>query len=365
VSETVDIYAYWRARLVAPKPDESQVALMLPTIGAPIAGENPQCGLWKVRLRKDAGPVLMQIWLANGDGKPAAVWAEGLALQGVLVPNPERTLPQTPEELADRWLFAQPATKDEALFWRKEGRWPSDAPPLPPRTHNQPADPYEALKADVDDRLEQVKEWLTVNSPIGDQTTCDMARNMQSELLDLKKRGDAMHGAEKAPVLEQGRAVDARYRFRDALTDWAGRLRDVFEQFMRAEERRQQEARDRAYREQLAAAEAERARIEAERAEKLKDDPAAALTDPEPELPPLPPPPEPVKVQSGGGRGRKVGLKDDWDIAITDYKLAALQVIEDPDISIMVGKVLLRRVRAAKGKIEIPGVKISKVRKAA
>jgi hypothetical protein len=31
----------------------------------------------------------------------------------------------------------------------------------------------------------------------------------------------------------------------------------------------------------------------------------------------------------------------------------------------MVGKVLLRRVRAAKGKIEIPGVKISKVRKAA
>jgi hypothetical protein len=174
-----------------------------------------------------------------------------------------------------------------------------------------------------------------------------------------------MHGAEKAPVLEQGRVVDARYRFRDALTDWAGRLRDVFEQFLRAEERRQQEVRDRAYREQLAAAEAERARIEAERAEKLKDDPAAALTDPEPELPPLPPPPEPVKVQSGGGRGRKAGLKDDWDIAITDYKLAALQVIEDPDISIMVGKVLLRRVRAAKGKIEIPGVKISKVRKAA
>jgi hypothetical protein len=355
-----DIYAYWRATCAGADDEASFAKLSLPTVGAPIDRENPQCGLWKVRLKKGEPPVLMQIWLADETGKPASAWAEGLRLMNVTA---GKELPLL--ELCERWLFASPATKDEAAFWRREGRWPTDPPPLPARTHNLPADPFEALKAEAEDRAEQVAGWLKANTPIVDQVASDTARNMQAALLDINKRATVMFRAEKDPIVAAGRAVDAKYGWRDMLGDWAEKLRHAFEGFMRAEERRLNEERQRAYFAELEAAEAERARIEAERAQKVADDPVAALTEPEAELPAMPPPPEPVKVQSGGGTGRRAGLKDDWDVEIVDYKLAALLVIEDPDVAIVVGKALKRRVRAAKGRIEIPGVKITKVRRAA
>jgi hypothetical protein len=333
----------------------------LPTIGAN-NGEDPQPGLWKVRLRKDAPVVLMQIWLVDAidGGDAVGYWRDGLTLAGQIAGKPAGS-----QDIIDRWLFGEPATKAEAAHWGQHGRWPSDAPPLPPRTHNAPVDPFEALQLEADERVEQAQRWLHEHSPIGDQVACDMARNIQAELLAVAKRADAMHEVEKRPHLEAGRKVDAKYGFRAALADWAAKLRGAFEGWMAAEERRQREAAEAKFREERAAAEAERRRIEAERARKLADDPAAALTDPEPELPALPVAPDPVKVQAGGGVGRRSGLKDDWDIEFTDYKLAALLVIEDPDIAIMVGKVLKRRVRAAKGKGDWPGIKVTRVRRAA
>jgi hypothetical protein len=351
-----DIYAYWRAACSPSTPDDRLAALRLPTVGHG-GGEDPQCGLWKVRMQKGAPPVLMQIWLNDEFGKPAIAWAPGLRVMNICA---GKELPLL--ELCERWLFAEPATKDEAAHFKVHGRWPADPPPIT-RTHNLPADPFEALKLEVEERLEQAERLL--KAPIADQLACDTATNHQRELTALLKRADAMHEAEKRPHLEAGRAVDARFRFRDTIATWSTKLRSAYEGWMAAEEARQQAERDRQYREQVAAAEAERQRIEAERAQKLADDPVAALTDPEPEPLPMPAPPEPVKMRAGGGVGRKAGLKDDWDIQITDYKLAALQVIEDPDISIMVGKVLMRRVRAAKGKIDIPGVTITKIRRAA
>lgn len=352
-----DIYAFWRARVAG--KSGNQLPPALPTIGAPIAGENPQPGLWKVRLAKGATPVLMQIWLADAETFAAvAQWRDGLTLAGMIAGKPADH-----QAIVDRWLFAAPATKEEAAHWRQHGRWPPDAPPLPPRTDNQPADPFEALKIEAEQRIEQAEARLA--KPIADQTACDMARNLQAELLALQKRADAMHDEEMRPHLEAERAVHRRYDFRAALKDWAARLRGAFEKWMAAEERRLQAEADRKYAEERAAAEAERARIEAERAKKLQDDPVSALTDPEPELPPLPAAPGTVRVQSGGGVGRKAGLKSDWEIEVTDYKLAALRVIEDPDVAKAVGKALQRIVRAAKGKIEIPGVKITEVRRAA
>jgi hypothetical protein len=226
-----------------------------------------------------------------------------------------------------------------------------------------PADPFEALTAEAQDRIAQAQEWLTINAPIGDQVACDKARNMQAALLVLLKTADGMHETEKRPHLEAGRAVDRRYGFREDIKDWSAKLRTVFEQFLRAEERRQQEEAARKHRDEVAKVEAERARIEAERAKKLEEDPIGALTDPEPELPELPLVPEPVKVQAGGGLGRKSGLRDGWEFEITDYKLAALHVIEQPDVSAAVGKVIARMVKASKGRVQIPGVKVNTVRK--
>lgn len=58
-------------------------------------------------------------------------------------------------------------------------------------------------------------------------------------------------------------------------------------------------------------------------------------------------------------------VQADWNFEITDYQLAALRVIEDPEVREAVGVVIARRIKASKGRIDIPGVKITKVRRAA
>jgi hypothetical protein len=55
----------------------------------------------------------------------------------------------------------------------------------------------------------------------------------------------------------------------------------------------------------------------------------------------------------------------EYRAAIVDYKLAALRVMDDPSVVRAVEKAVKRLVRAANGKIDIPGVKITEVRKAA
>ncbi len=59
---------------------------------------------------------------------------------------------------------------------------------------------------------------------------------MQAAQLQLSKRADAIHKAEKQSHLEAGRAVDARFDFRRAVAAVAERLRDIFTAFMKAEE---------------------------------------------------------------------------------------------------------------------------------
>jgi hypothetical protein len=360
-----DVYAYWRACLGAgaKRPAEA-VDLMLPTIGAAIAGENPQAGLWKVGLAKGKPRVLMQVWLADANGHVATTWRTGLTVFGVLVPDAQRSLPQTVEEITDRWLFVTPASKDEALHFRREGRWPADPAPIP-STHNLPNDPFEACRVTAEERLAQAERWLRENTPVKDQAGADAAMNLQRELVAVHKQADVLHDAEKEPVLRKGREIAARYRFRDTLTEWEAKLRSAAQAWMVAEERRQREEAARKFAEDQAKAEAERARLETERAQKVADDPVAALTDPPLELPELPLAPEPVAVQAGGGVGKKASLRTDWTIEFTDYRAAAAHVCEQPEISILVGKVIQRLVRAARGRIEIPGVKITEVRKAA
>lgn len=354
-----DVYAYWRAHIAGGKTVNELDRLMLPTIGATIPGENPQAGLYKVRLAKGEPYVLLQVWLTDAEtGDAARVWRDGLTIAGMIgkAVADERAI-------VDRWLFALPVSKDDAAYWREHGQWPGDAPALPSRTHNQPTDPYAFILGEAHERIEQAKSRL--DKPITDQTGCNMARNLQAEILALSKRADAMHEAEKRPHLEASRAVDRRYDFRATLIEWAGKLRDTFGQWMAAEEARQRAELDRIHKEQLTAAEAERARIAAERAQLMEDDPIAALTSPELQLPPLPAAPMLPKVQSGGGTGRKAGLKNDWDVEIVDYRLAALQVIDDADVAIQVEKAIKRRVKAAKGNIDIPGCKITTVRRVA
>ena len=257
------------------------------------------------------------------------------------------------------WCAKWPVTQDAYKFRRANGHWPDE--PRPVVRSNRPADPFEALLADIEDKSKQAEEFL--KGDIKSQTDCDLARNMQAGLLDLNKRASAMHKDEKAKPLEQCRAIDAKFGFRDTIADIAARMRSKFEAWMRAEERRQREEADRKFREEQARVAAERARIEAERAKQMDDDPIAALTSPEPELPEPPAAPEPVKVSAGGGFGRKAGLKSVWVATMQDIDAALVHYRDNAKLRELVQKLADADVRG--GKRAVPGFTVTEERKAA
>jgi hypothetical protein len=325
-----DIYAPYRAMLAGKE--------------VPIIADEPYPGRYKMK-RGDA-------WL------PVAIGYDEFENLTALVDGK----PANPLDIWT-WCAKWPVTQDAYKFRKANGHWPDE--PKPIARSNRPTDPFEALLADVQDKSSQAEDLLSKNPEIKTQVVCDLFRNLQAQLLDLNRTADAMHEGEKRPVLEKGKEIDERFRFRAAVKVLSERLRQRFGAFLAIEERRQREAAQREFEAKRAAAEAERKRIEAERAKLKEDEPIAFHTSPEPELPELPIAPEPVKVQAGGGFGRKAGLRTDWVPEITDYKLAALHVIEHDDVKAAVEKVIARMVKAAKGKVDIPGVAVQEVRKAA
>jgi hypothetical protein len=257
------------------------------------------------------------------------------------------------------WCAKHPITQDAYKFRKANGHWQDE--PKPVALSNMPSDPFEALLVEIEDKSAQAEELLT--GDVTSQQGCDLARNMQAQLLALNKRADALHKAEKAPVLLQQREIDERFRFRDKVTDIASRLRFKFEAFLRTEERRQREEAERKHREEVARVEAERKRIEAERAKLKADEPVAFHTSPEPELPVAPAAPEPVKVSAGGGFGRKAGLKSVWIASLSDIDAALAHYKDNAKVRELIQKLADADVRA--GNRVIPGFAINEERKAA
>jgi hypothetical protein len=322
-----DIYQNWRDRLAGKD--------------VPIHADHPDPGYYKVRDGRD------------GPWRPCAIWPNN----GELVC---RVGSDTRDPLVT-WSFAakSPIAKDVAKFAFENGYFPDE--PKPVALSNMPSDPFEALMVEIEDKSAQAEELLT--GDVTSQQGCDLARNMQAQLLALNKRADAMHKAEKAPVLLQQREIDERFRFRDKVADIASRLRFKFEGFLRAEERRQREEADRKHREETARIEAERKRIEAERAKLKEDEPVAFHTSPEPELPELPTAPEPVKVSAGGGFGRRAGLKSVWAATLSDIDAALAHYKDNAKVRELIQKLADADVRA--GKRNVPGFAISEERRAA
>ncbi len=301
-----------------------------------ISADNPRPGFYKLRYDR------------NGAWKPVAIWKDA---NGMLVCRVADKM----ESAAQVWTWCadKPVPKDAAKFAFEHGYWPDE--PAPIALSNLPADPFEALKIEIEAQRARAEEWLGKRPTIMTQADCDLAVNFERELLRLNKRADSLHKTEKAPHLEACQATDDKYRFRKAVADVAAKLRLVFGRFMATEEVRKKAAAAAAY-------EAEKARIEAEAKKLLADDPIAALTSPPPELPLGP---EPVKVQAGGGIGRKAGLRDVWVGTVTDYREAAMYFVEHPKLKEVVDSLVQHQARDLKDSAKIPGVTITKERRAA
>lgn len=254
----------------------------------------------------------------------------------------------------------RPVSQSDYKFRKENGHWPDE--PKPTIRSNMPSDPLEALMAEIEDKSKLADELLTKHAEIRSQDTCNLFRNLQAQLLALNKKADGLFDAEKRPLLEAARACDEKFRFRAAVIVISTRLRQRFEAFLKAEERRQQAEADAKFKAERAAVEAERQRIEAEQAKRMRDDPVAALTSDAPEMPELPLAPEQVKVTAGGGFGRKAGLKTKRRVQIVDLDAVFSHFKGREEVHVLLDKLANASLRAG---VDVPGTKIVEERVAA
>lgn len=318
ITATVDEFAWYRSAL-AGNP-------------GPISEGAPQSGYYKMRAPDK------QSWL------PVAIWRR---------PGTSEIVCRVAGDMRDAmqvWTFAakHPVPKEDAKAAFETGRWPGEAPGI-----GDNGAPDLSLPDQIKERIAQALDFLT-NFGVKDQRHADMAQNYRDAILKLKGEAEKAHKAEKAPHLEAGRAVDQKYNpvIKDA--DGAvAQLRSALGVFLRAKDDEARKETERKHREELAKAEAERARIAAEHAEATKNDIALAAL--EPDLPPLPPPPEPVKVTAGGQTGKKAALKSVTVYAVTDYAAALAHLKDHPEVVAAVEKVAKAQTKAG---AVVPGVTV-------
>lgn len=312
-----DIWQWWRDALAGKEQT--------------IDGDSPQCGFYKMRESR------------NGPWLPVMIRMDGETLRCRVADNSDAD----PCKIWT-WCAGNPISKDDAKFAFETGSFPGDAPaPIGDNSGDL------SLAEQIKDYATQALNWLKKNG-IKDKASGDRAANYRQELLRLKKEADTQRIAEKKPHDEAAKAVQNKWvPIIDEAELAAEELRGALGAYMIAEKRAAEaEARAKYEAEQKAIA-AVRANIEAQRAKQMRDDPIAALTSPEPELPMAPLPPEPVKIQAGGQRGRKTGLREVTRYVVTDHAKALAFFADSEDVKELIGKLA---ERASKAGVAVPGV---------
>lgn len=311
-----DVWQWWRDALAGKSPA--------------IDANSPQCGFYKRRDGKGGAwlPVMIRM---DGDVLRCRVGSDSSA---------------DPFDVWT-WCAGNPVSKEDAKFAFENGEWPGDAPQIGDNSGDL------SLAEQIKDYASQALGWLR-KAGIKDAATKDRAANYRAELLRLSKEADAQRVAEKKPHDDAAKAVQAKWKpLTDEADAAAEELRAALTAFMTAEKRAAEKAAREKYEAEQRAAAVARAEVEAQRAKLMRDDPIAALTSPEPELPPAPLPPEPVKIQAGGQRGRKTGLREVTRYVVTDHKAALAFFADSEDVRELIGKLA---ERASKAGVAVPGV---------
>lgn len=315
-----DIWQFWRDALAGKEQA--------------IDADSPQCGFYKIRDGKD-GP-----WL------PVMIRMDGSEMRCRVGDNSNAD----PFKIWT-WCAARPISKEAAKQAFETGSFPGDAPTIGDNSGDV------SLVEQLRDYVSGTADWLR-GRKIDNKATADQAANRRAEVLRLKGLVEKEWNAKALPHDTVIKALKSEYDapVKDAESINKA-LREAATAYAKAEEKRlqdEQNAKHEAARK--AAADAAKAMIE-ERAKQMRDDPIAALTSPEPELPMAPPPPEPVKVALGGQVGKVSGLRSYWEAEITDLTAALTHYANHPDVLALVLKLAKADVKASKGTAKIPGVR--------
>lgn len=307
-----DPYAWYRSAIVSPPTAITEV---------------PRCGFFRRRAHK-GGP-----WL------PAAIWMD----KGKMICRVGGDAQRDPEK-EWTWLAKNPMPQTDVLEAFKTGQWPSEILLEPTVGHNNPPTDLSMMARD---EIERATDWARKNPTIDSKVNCDIAANLAAMLVKRANEVDEHRTKEKEPHLQAGRDIDAKWRpIVDDCKAAARALKDIAGRWMAAEEVRLTKIE----RERQAA---EREKADAERAK------AAALNQPAPAAPivvPVKP-----KVQAGGARGSKMGLKTVKFAVVVDHPKALEFFANHNEI---IAKVQELAGRAIKLDQEVPGVEVKVERRA-
>ncbi len=310
------VWSWWREALAGHNPE--------------INANEPQCGFYKKRDGK------------GGKWLPVMIRYDS---EGILRCRVGDDSAVDPHEVWT-WVAGNPVSKEDAKHAFETGSFPGEVATIGDNSGDL------SLAEQIKDYAQQALAWFRKNG-IKDKTASDLAANYRAELLRLAITADGERETEKRPHLEASRAIDAKFKpLIDEANSAANELREGLTKWMRKEEARLVAERRAKWEAEKAAAEKARQEVEAQRAKQMRDDPIAALTSPEPDLPDIPPPPEPVKVQAGGQRGRKTGFREVTKYVVTDHKLALAFFADSEDIRELVAKLA---DRACKAGVVVPG----------
>lgn len=312
-----NIWEWWQAAMAGSAPE--------------IHADAPQCGFYKMRKGK------------NGPWLPVMIRLDDAGEMRCRVGNDSSVNP------LDVWTYCagHPISKDVAKQAFETGQFPGDAPTIGDNSGDL------SLADQIIDYAATAINWLRKKG-VADAESKDTAANYRAELLRLSKEADTQREVEKRPHDEAAKAVQAKWKpLIDTAKNAADEIRDALTDYMTAEKRKlEAEQRAKWEAEQKAAA-AARAEIEAQQAKLMREDPIAALTNPEPELPMMPAPPAPVKVQAGGQRGRKTGLREVTRYVVIDHSAALAFFADSEDVQELISKLA---ERASKAGVAVPGV---------
>lgn len=292
----------------------------------PVHSEEPQSGFYKLRDKR------------RGLFEPVAIWRDHedniICRVGDSVKDPVLTW---------QWCAGAPVSKADAKHAFEHGSWPGDVPTIGDNSGDL------SLMEQLRDYMETARSWLQ-STEVTNKLTCDQAGNYAAELTKLKGRLDKERDSKVRPHLDAQRDINAEYK---PTIDEADKLSKDIKRaataFMQAEKRRLEEEQRRKY---------EAERKAAEEARKA----AAAAATPVEDVPEPPPPPQPVKVNAGGQRGRRMGLRTFTEYVVEDYAAALAFAKDSDEVRSAVEKVCKA---AAKAGQNVPGVTVIKEERAA
>lgn len=281
----------------------------------PIHDGDPQPGFYRLRRR---GQVDQPVAIWRGHGRMCCVVAD------------------REDDANELWTFVadKPITEDVYRAVVAGEPWPDVAPSVAAVSNSESADPAAVLR----DQIDACKADLARFATITDDTQQAAAQSLRSRLLELSREADKTREKLKAPHLEAGKAVDAKWQ---PLVKDAKAAADTVAAAMSAWETAKARA----------AAEARRKAEEEARK-------AAEADAPPPPVVPAPAPTAPIK----GAYGRAASVRVVRIATVVDYGRLYEAIRDNSELKAVMQKIAQKIVDGGE---TVAGVEVTEERKVA